>query len=81
MAKDYNNPLDQMKAISYNLKRVADALEGIEEKLTNNTPKTLSDTYQFKPVSKKTIWDDYVYPSQDSNKKETVFDKLRRLQK
>jgi len=53
MAKDYNNPLDQIKAISYNLKRVADALEGIEEKLTSNTPKTLSDTYQFKPVSKK----------------------------
>jgi len=33
MTQDYNNPIDQMKAISWNLKRIADALEDIESKM------------------------------------------------
>jgi len=47
---DYNNPLDQIKAISYNLKRVADALEEIAGTITEQDESTsMSDTFQVKP--------------------------------
>ena len=51
MAQDYNNPLDQMKAISWNLKRIADSLECIQDTM-NSTPVNISETYQYKPKNK-----------------------------
>ena len=45
MAKDYNNPLDQMKAISYSLKRIADALESIDDKMQNDTSQLEIDSH------------------------------------
>ncbi len=49
MAQDYNNPIDQMKAISWNLKRIADSLESIQDKMNSSKPQNMSETYQFKP--------------------------------
>jgi hypothetical protein len=54
MAQDYNNPIDQMKAISWNLKRIADSLESIEDKMNSPKPMSMSETYQFKPEYKNT---------------------------
>ena len=60
MAKDYNNPLDQMKAISWNLKRIADLLESIEDKMNSPKPVSMSETYQFKPKrSASTVYQMY----------------------
>lgn len=36
---DYDNPLAQMKAISYNLKRIADSLEDIAQALPKDSDK------------------------------------------
>ena len=49
MTKNYDNPLDQMKAISWQLKRIADALESRDESMIEDKPKSMSDTFGMRP--------------------------------
>lgn len=63
MRKDYNNPLDQMKAISWQLKRIADVLE-------RQFP---DEEYHCQP----TVWNPDEENNVDSTKLKSFLDRLK----
>ena len=44
MANNYDNPVDQIKAVSWQLKRIADALENTQPQV-NKKPVSMSDSF------------------------------------
>ena len=47
---DYNDPQYLLKAISYNIKRIADSLES-QMNTQNKLPTSMSESYQYNPPS------------------------------